>query len=402
MWKITLSDLVLHQDDHRAVADALESGWLTMGPRTAAFERAFAVALDPDDPPLALAVTNCTAALHLALLALDIGPGDEVIVPDLTFVATANAVLYTGATVVLVDVTSADDLTISVAAVAAAITERTRAVIPVHYAGQPADLGALERLCAGHGVHLIEDNAHGPLADGRDAAGRVRALGTVGAIGCFSFFSNKNMATGEGGMLVSRDAALIERLRLLRSHGMTALTMERHRGHAHGYDVVALGHNHRIDEIRAALGTSQLSRLPANNRLRAEVVARYAEHLAAIDALVVPFAGRPMPGRSAPHIQVVLLPDGVDRGIVQASMRDAGIQTSVHYPPIHSFSYHSDCDRVRIGPLPVVEAVAARLITLPLYPTLTRADVALVVDTLAAAIGHAREVPAAATPEATP
>lgn len=198
----------------------------------------------------------------MAFVAAGIGPGDEVIVPTLTFVATANAVLYTGATVVLADVTSAEDLTISVDDVIRKFTPRTRAVVPVHYAGQPCDMIRLRRECSLRGVAIIEDNAHGPLADAwMDEEGRVQALGTIGEIGCFSFFSNKNMATGEGGMVVTRDKQLADKLRLLRSHGMTTLTLERHRGHAYSYDVVEEGFNYRIDELRAALGISQLARL---------------------------------------------------------------------------------------------------------------------------------------------
>ena len=383
---ITLSDLQLHPEDHAAVAEALASNWLTMGPRTEAFERAFALALDPDDPPHCFAVTNCTAALHMALVALGVGPGDEVILPSLTFVATANAVLYTGATAVLADVTSALDLTLSTAAAKSLITDKTRAILPVHYAGRHADLAGLQTL----GVAILEDNAHGPLADGVDAQGRVRALGSIGAIGCFSFFSNKNMATGEGGMVVTRDDTLADKLRLLRSHGMTTLTLQRHRGHAFSYDVVLPEYNYRIDELRSALGLSQLSRLADHNAVRARVTDRYFSLLARIDGLIVPFADHPQPGRAAPHILPVVLPQGVDRTAIQTAMRAAGVQTSVHYPPIHTFTHHSTSPLVRTGPMTVTDAIADRLLTLPLYPTLTDADQDRVVESLAAAIQGAR------------
>lgn len=391
MWKISLSDLRLHPDDHAAVLAAMESNWLTMGPRTQQFEESFAQALDPENPPHCFAVSNCTVGLHMAFAALGIGPDDEVILPSLTFVATANAALYTGATVVLADVTSPEDLTISVDDVLRRITPRTRAVVPVHYAGQPADLVRLRAECQRRGIAIVEDNAHGPLADGWiDASGRCQALGTIGEIGCFSFFSNKNMATGEGGMVVTRNLAIAEKLRLLRSHGMTTLTLERHRGHAYTYDVVDLGFNYRIDELRAALGISQLSRLPENNRRRADVVAGYLQRLPMVQGLTVPFADRLPQGRTAHHILPVLLPPGVERTFVQDAMKQAGVQTSVHYPPIHTFTFHKDSERVRAQDLSVTEAVAPRLLTLPLYPALSDADLDYVVRSLAGAVAAHR------------
>jgi dTDP-4-amino-4,6-dideoxygalactose transaminase len=383
MWKIPLADLRLHADDHAAVLEVLAANWLTMGPKTQEFEQAFGRGLDPDHPPHCFAVANCTVGLHMAFAALGLGPGDEVIVPSLTFVATANAVLYTGATVVLADVTSPHDLTISVDDVLAKITPRTRCVVPVHYAGQPCDMVRLKRECDLRGISIVEDVAHAPLADAVvDEDGPAQALGTIGRLGCFSFFSNKNMTTGEGGMVVTRDAALADQLRLLRSHGMTTLTLERHRGHAYTYDVVAPGFNYRIDEMRAALGLSQLGRLPENNRRRGEVVEMYQQRLGAIAGLVLPFAQRLPQGRTAAHILPVLLPAGVVRQQVQEKMKEAGIQTSVHYPPIHTFTHHRDSPLVRGNLLPITDAVAPRLLTLPLYPELSESDVDLVVRSL--------------------
>lgn len=386
-WKIPLSDLRLTQEDRDAVMAALESNWLTMGERTQNFERLFGEALDADNPPHCFAVGNCTLALHMALVAVGVGPGDEVIVPSLTFVATANAALYTGATVVLADVTSEDDWTISVADVAAKITPKTKAIVPVHYAGQPCDMVALLALAKLHNIAIVEDNAHGPLADGWiDDAKTSRALGTIGEIGCFSFFSNKNMTTGEGGMIVTRDKAMAEKLRLLRAHGMTTLTMDRHKGHAFSYDVVELGFNYRIDEPRAALGISQLARLPHNNAARANVVGWYNEALADIPGLIVPFAKRPGQGRRALHIMPVLLPEGVAREAVQIALRDAGVQTSIHYRPIHTFTYHSQSDKVRGANLAKTDALTPRILTLPLYPSMTWDDVRAVAAALQSAL----------------
>lgn len=400
MWKITLSDLVLTAEDKAAVQDALDSNWLTMGSRTTAFEQAFAEALDPADPPHALAVGSGTAALHMAMLALGVGPGDEVIVPGLTFVATANAVLYTGATVVVADVTSADDPTLSIADVERKLTDRTAAVIAVHYGGHPGHILELRRLCDQAGVHVVEDAAHSPVADSPpDGSGHIHPLGAIGTVGCMSFFSNKNMTTAEGGMVVTRDPEVAEQLRLLRSHGMTALTLERHRGHAHGYDCVALGWNYRIDEIRAALGLSQLSRLDANNRRRTELFARYHRLLADVPGLELPFHSRldedltqaDQGRRLSPHIMVTVLPQGCDRAAVQGALKDAGIQTSVHYPPLHRFTLHADHPRVRAEGLEVIENLSPRLLTLPLYATMTDEDVATVADALRAALAQSFE-----------
>jgi dTDP-4-amino-4,6-dideoxygalactose transaminase len=293
--------------------------------------------------------------------------------------------------VVLADVTSEEDLTISVDDVVRKFTPRTRAVVPVHYAGQPADMVRLREECQRRGIALVEDNAHGPLGDGWiDVSGRCQALGTIGDLGCFSFFSNKNMATGEGGMVVTRDAGLAEKLRLLRSHGMTTLTLERHRGHAYTYDVVDLGFNYRIDELRAALGLSQLGRLPENNRRRADVVAGYLQRLPMVQGLTVPFADRLPQGRTAHHILPVLLPIGVERTFVQEAMKHAGVQTSVHYPPIHTFTFHKDCERVHAEGLTVTDAVAPRLLTLPLYPALSDADLDYVTRSLTGAVAAYR------------
>lgn len=391
MWKIPLSDLRLHPDDLAAVHAVLADNWLTMGPRTQGFETEFARALDPQQPPTAFAVSNCTVGLHMALVALGIGPGDEVIVPSLTFVATANAVLYTGATVVLADVTSEHDLTVSVDDVLAKVTPRTRVVMPVHYAGQPCEMQRLRDECRRRGIALVEDNAHGPLADAL-VDGQPRALGTIGDIGVFSFFSNKNLATGEGGMVVTRDPQLADKLRLLRSHGMTTLTLERHRGHAYSYDVVDLGFNYRLDEMRSALGLSQLGRLPEGNRKRADVVAGYVQRLAKVlPEVIVPFAGRLPQGRTAHHILPILLPPGTHRTRVQEGMKEAGVQTSIHYPPIHTFTYHKDSELVRKDGLARIDALAPRLLTLPLYPELRDHDQDLVVQALAHALAAAKE-----------
>jgi dTDP-4-amino-4,6-dideoxygalactose transaminase len=207
-------------------------------------------------------VFNATQALHLHI-SLGIGPGDEVIVPSMTFVATANAVCYTGADVRFAEISSLSDLTISPADIVERITPKTKAIMVMHYGGYPCRMNEILAIAEKHHLGVIEDAAHAP-----GASLQGRALGSWGDVGCFSFFSNKNLSTGEGGMLVTARDDIAEKVRLLRSHGMTSLTWERHQGHAYSYDVVDLGYNYRIDEIRSALGMVQLNKLDGNNKQR--------------------------------------------------------------------------------------------------------------------------------------
>ena len=315
-WKIPLADLDINQEEEAALLAVLRRRWLTMGAETEAFEAEFAAFTAAEH---AVAVTNCTVALHLACLVLDLGPGDEVILPSLTFVATANAVRYTGATVVFADVISEQDFSISPQDIEAKISPRTKAIIVVHYAGYACDMPRILALAEKHDLAVIEDVAHAP-----GASLNGRRLGTWGEVGCFSFFSNKNMTTGEGGMLTTNDAQIAARLRLLRSHGMTTLTWDRHKGHAWSYDVVAPGYNYRLDEMRAALGRVQLRKLPANNARRQELSDCYEELLSQMaPEITVPFSQHP--GQSAYHIRPILLPAHIDRETFMANLKQSGI-----------------------------------------------------------------------------
>ena len=368
-FRVPLADLDYDEEEEPAVLEVLRRRWLTMGETTQKFEQQFAAQHQVSH---ALAVANATVALHLACVALKIGPGDEVIVPSLTFVATANAVLYTGATVRFADINGSHDLNVSPAAIAEQITEKTKAIIVVHYAGYPCHMPEIMALAAKHQLAVIEDAAHAPGASLDDVS-----LGAWGDIGCFSFFSNKNLATGEGGMLTTNRDDLAERLHYLRSHGMTSLTWDRHKGHAYSYDVVDLGFNYRIDEIHSALGLVQLGKLAKNNKRRAKLTALYRELLQET-AVTIPFLNSS--GTPAYHIFPILLPAHNDRMRFVDLMREAGVQTSIHYPPIHKFQYY----RQRFGQhhLPKTEAVAARELTLPLFPTMNLEMVEFVVTTL--------------------
>jgi dTDP-4-amino-4,6-dideoxygalactose transaminase len=365
-WQVPLMDVILGPEEIAAVSAVLESGWLSMGPQTRRFEEECARFLGT---PHALAVANGTAALHLACLALGLGPGDEVLCPALTFVATANAILYTGARPVFVDIGGPEDLNMSVADAARKVTSRTRAMMVMHYAGHPCDMDGLSTLAEAHRLKIIEDAAHAPGAVYQSAGG-ARMLGTLGDIGCFSFFANKNMTTGEGGLVVTHDPEVAAKVRSARSHGLSSLTWDRHRGHSLSYDVTALGFNYRIDEMRAALGLVQLAKLPGVNTRRRELTRLYREKLQSIPGLTLP--GAQEIEASACHLFPLVLPPGADRAAFMAALAERGIQTSIHYPPIHRFSHYR-----RLSPadfdygLPQTEAVAPRLVTLPLFPTMT-------------------------------
>jgi dTDP-4-amino-4,6-dideoxygalactose transaminase len=368
-WRVPLSDVVVDAEMLSAVEETVASGWWSMGPTVEAFERAFAEFCGCAH---ALAVSNGTAALHLAFLGVGIGPDDEVILPSLNFVAAANSVIHAGATPVFCDVRGAEDLNLDPADVEAAVTSRSRVILALHYAGFPCDMEAIGDVAKRHGLDVVEDAAHAP---GATLAGRM--CGTIGRVGCFSFFSNKNLPIGEGGVVVTNDDELARRMRLLRSHGMTTLTWDRHRGHAHSYDVVVPGFNYRLDEVRAAIGLVQLKRLQAGNAARARIAERYRELLDGVEGLSMPFADANE--GSSHHLAVVVLPAGSSRPRVQELMRERGIQTSVHYPPIHRFSAYAEGPGAR-RQLPKTDDVADRVLTLPLYPHLAGDQVDAVAD----------------------
>jgi dTDP-4-amino-4,6-dideoxygalactose transaminase len=366
-WLVPLADLDYGIEEEEAVLAVLHSKWLTMGAVTQEFEAQFA---QLTGSKYAFAVSNGTEALHLACLALGIGPGDEVIVPSLSFVATANAVLYTGAEVRFADILGPHDLTLDPTEIECLLTPHTKAVIVMHYGGYPCHMDEVMEIINRHNLFVIEDAAHAP---GASLGGKM--LGAIGDVGCFSFFSNKNLSTGEGGMLVTDRKDIADRVRLQRSHGMTTLTYDRHKGHAHSYDVLDLGYNYRIDEIRSALGLVQLKKLLANNARRLAFTHQYREALS-VTGLDLPFKA-PL-GQPAYHIFPVLLPKEVDREQFIERMRLQGIQTSIHYPPIHTFSYYQQ--RFGTISLPLTEQVARREVTLPLYPTMGEDKVTLVLD----------------------
>jgi dTDP-4-amino-4,6-dideoxygalactose transaminase len=374
-WKTPLFELNYDDRELRAATEVIRSGWITMGEKTESFERAFADFLG--EGVLCTATSSGTAALHMALLAAGVGPGDEVIIPALTFVADINVVQIVGASPVVVDCLSHEDWNISPQGIAAALTPRTKAVLLVHYAGYACDMDAIRAVLRaaadGKGIYLIEDCAHAP-----GARYRGRACGAMGDIGCFSFFTNKNLSVGEGGMFVTHSAQLHERGRHLRSHGMTTLTLDRHRGRAVSYDVIRPGLNYRLDEIRAAMGLVQLEKLPEANRRRGELVRRYRELLDRVPGVRLPFRNHTL-GEPSYHIFPFLLDAVVDRMGVIGGLKHRGIQSSIHYPPFAHFTAYRASG---LSDTPIAWDIAKRELTLPLFPTMSFSQVESVCSAL--------------------
>jgi dTDP-4-amino-4,6-dideoxygalactose transaminase len=375
--ELPLFDLRLEQQDFDAVAETLRSGWLTLGPRTAAFEQAFAAHLGARH---AIALSSCTAALHLAYLAAGVGLGDEVIVPSFTFAATAAAAFYCGATPVFAEIVSRERPSLDPADVERRITPRTKAVCVVHFAGYAAAADRLRELCEARGIALIEDVAHAPSAT---LGGRK--LGTWGLAGAFSFFSNKVLSVGEGGLLCTDSDEVAAFVRSRRSHAMTSGTWDRHRGRTDTYDVDALGFNYRLDEPRAALLLSRLGRLERDITRRRELTLRYRGLLAQVEGIIVPFEDADIPTSSCYVMPIMLERDGT-QAVVSSRLRELGIQTSIFYPSIHSFSAY----RKRFPELllPITELASRTELTLPFYPHMTNDDQDRVVTALAEVVAR--------------
>lgn len=372
------------EDDLDVIRRPLESGWVVQGPYVEQFERAFA---DFTGADAAVATTSCTTALHLALAALDIGPGDEVIVPSLTWVATANAAVYCGATPVLVDIDLAT-FNIEPAAVEAAITPRTRAIVPVHLFGLPAEMEPLLALARTHDLAIVED-----AACGLGSRWRGRHVGTLGDFGAFSFHPRKAITTGEGGMIIARDPARLERTRIMRDHGASRSDRARH-GAADGFRLgpfAELGYNYRMTDIQGALGTTQMKKAPLVLERRRARAARYDRLLADLDWLRTPkvppdaehgyqsyvclFAPEPPTLAALPTLEAA-------RDRLMRFAAEQGVATRQGTHAVHALDYYAR--RLGHAPEDLPNALMAeRLsITLPLYPQMTDAEQDHVVDVL--------------------
>jgi dTDP-4-amino-4,6-dideoxygalactose transaminase len=371
-WQVPLVDVRLPLAATGAVSETLARGWLSMGPEVQAFEEAFADFVGVEH---AVACSSGTAALQLALSAARVQPGDEVVMPALTFVACANLVRLMGAEPVLADIAGDEDLTLDAERTPAAFTDRTRALIVMHYGGNPVATDVI-RAARDAGIAVIEDAAHAPGA----ARAELGPCGGWGLAGCFSFFANKNLPLGEGGMLTTHDPEVAALARSLRSHGMTSTTWDRAGGAHADYDVPHAGWNMRLDEPRAAMGRAVLDILDFWNSRRAAAAALYRERLADLP-VSIPFSGGRRDGDSAHHLMAILLPPGTDREHVARELAARGVQTSVHYRPIHRFTAYDGL----AGTLDRTDAVFPRLLSLPLFPHITQAQI----DQVCEALGHA-------------
>jgi dTDP-4-amino-4,6-dideoxygalactose transaminase len=358
-YKIPLFDLNFDEAEEDAVLKTIRSKWISTGPKTAEFEKKFAEMLQVKH---AVALSNCTVALHLGLLLMDIKPGDEVICPSLTFVATVNAIRYLNAVPVFADINSLKDLTMDPDDIQRKITKKTKAVMLMHYGGFGCDMHRIVQIAKRNNVRIIEDACHGPLSeyDGKK-------LGTFGDFGCFSFFSNKNISTGEGGMLITDNTELFERAKIIRSHGMTSLSFERSKGHSTDYDVIELGYNYRMDDIRSSIGIVQLDKLEADLKKRAELRDYYVRQLSGIKDIIIPFTDYKFFSSNYIFPIVINNSDVARRNRIREFLAAGGIQTSVHYPAVHRFSIYSEF----AVELPKTEYVTDNLITLPLFSKLS-------------------------------
>jgi dTDP-4-amino-4,6-dideoxygalactose transaminase len=361
----------INDSDKEAVLDALKSRWLTGGPKAVEFEGLFANVIGSK---YAVSVNSCTAALHLAMRVLDIGPMDEVIVPVLTFAATANAPIFCGAKPIFADV---DEKTynISPKSIISKISGKTKAIIVVHYGGQPCDMKEIMKVAKDHKLPVVEDCAHTVGSTYLE-----RKVGNIGTIGCFSFYPTKILTTFEGGMFVTNDEDLAKRAKILREHGMTRSAVDREKGAAWYYDILDLGYNYRLNEVQAALGTSQLKRLSDINRLRVNVAHRYTDRLQEIDGIITPFEAE---GRThSYHLYVIRVLEkefGISRNklFLQLSKRKIGL--SVHYTPLHLLTFYRNLLHHSIGDFPVAEKIYNEILSLPIFPTMTEDQIKQVV-----------------------
>lgn len=375
--KIPYARHLIDDDDIKAVETVLRGDWLTTGPTVGEFEESLSASVGATN---GVAVSSGTAALHLAMLAADIGPGDEVIVPALTFAATANAVRYTGATVVFADVLPTT-LTIDCNHVSELTTQRTRAVVAMDYGGTPCDLSDLSKWCEQHELLLIEDACHALGARYRD-----RPIGSLADLSIFSFHPVKHLATGEGGMITTESAELAQRLRSLRNHGIDADHNQRHEQGTWVYDMVELGFNYRMPDLCAALGISQLAKLPGWLETRRRLADRYSEDLAGLPNVQLPVI--PADRRSAWHLYPIRLThnDRVERRkAVFEQLRRDGIGVNVHYLPVYFHRYYRALGYQK-GLCPTAERAYDGLLSLPLWPGLSDTDQQYVVHRLAEAL----------------
>jgi dTDP-4-amino-4,6-dideoxygalactose transaminase len=379
---VPLSAPSYSEKEIRAVTEVLRSGWWTLGPATRSLEEQFADYLGVRH---AIAVSSGTAALHLTFQALGLRPGDEVLTPALTFVAAPNSILHAGGNPVFVDVDSIERPLVTASTLERALTPAARGICVMHYGGHACDMESIVRFARKRGLWVVEDAAHAPGAEWNG----VRC-GAWGDAGCFSFFGNKNLTCAEGGLVATSNDTLARTIRELRSHGMSSLTWDRYQGHQFSYDVTTAGFNYRIDDVRASLLQIQLASLDNMNRQRGKLVALYRRVLGSDPRWSIPFASDER--HSSHHLFAVVLEEDVPRQDVMTAMRARRVQTSIHYPPVHKFSFYRNLG-LDNPELPVTEELGRRLITLPLYAGMTEGQASLVCEAFFDAVAAAGRNP---------
>jgi len=373
----------LGEEEYAEVLDTLRSGWITMGPKTRTFEGAFAEYVGCRH---ALAVSSCTAGLHLALLAGGIGPGDEVITTPLTFCSTANVIVHQGATPVLADVCP-DTLNIDPEEIEKRITPRTKAIIPVHLGGQPCEMDEIRAMAGEHNLLIIEDAAH---AMGAEHKGRK--IGTIGDLTVFSFYATKNLTTGEGGMVCTEDNGLAELVNILRLHGISKDAWKRYSDQGSWYyEVLLPGYKYNMTDIQASLGLHQLAKQGEFQRVRERYAQRYAEAFRDIRE-VTPLQIKDHV-RHSWHLYVVQLDLErliIDRGQFIEALRRENVGASVHFIPLHLHPYYRERYGFQRGDFPVAERAYERIVSLPLYPKMTEGDVEDVIEAVTKVVSKNR------------
>ena len=361
----------IEPSDRTAIEKALKSNLLTDGPSLRKFEKAFSKFTGSK---YAIGVSNATSALHLSLKSIGIGKGDEVIIPNITFVATANAVLYTGATPVLADVNH-DDLNISPKSIKENITKKTKAILPVHFAGKSCNMLQIKKLAYAHNLQIIEDCAH--------ALGtkfNKIHVGNFGKTGCFSFYPTKNLTTFEGGMVITNSKETALQIQNLRNHGITKSLKERFsKGYPWDFDMSELGYNYRLDEIRSSLGLNQLKRLQKMNKSRQNACAYYNSHLKNIPGIEL-YVDPKLKNNSC-HLYVIkiLKNFGMNRNTLFKHLLKKGIRTSVHYKPLNKFSFYKNKLKI-YSTLTNSEKLYSQILSLPLFPQITKRELDLVIE----------------------
>ena len=363
----------IEPSDKHAIETALKSNLLTDGPILRKFENEFCKFTGSK---YAIGVSNATSALHLSLKSLGIGKGDEVIIPNITFVATANAVLYVDATPVLVDVND-HDINISIKSIEKSITKKTKAIIPVHFAGKSCDMLAIQKIAKKNNLKIIEDCAH--------ALGtkfNKTHVGNFGKTGCFSFYPTKNLTTFEGGMVITNSKKIASKIRSMRNHGINKSLKERFStGYPWDFDVSELGYNFRLDEIRSSLGLNQLKRLHKMNKLRQDASRYYKKQLKSINGIKL--LDDPNLKNNSCHLFVIKILKNfiMDRNLLFKYLLKNGIRTSVHYKPLNKFSFYKSKSKI-YSSLEVSEQLYSKILSLPLFPQITKRELDLVINAI--------------------